>query len=617
MSQTTASPTVLFQPDSSTEHVSFTNIASEKRVSFAQDGKENMNSSESRITSQSLNSIRSTELNRLRASKKKSPMRRNLVKMTEEAIDDATTSLKSSVLKKKIFPTSSSVYQSVSAGRTARSKVLHQKAKVAKSVSFQWDQENSKAKSLQKKVEENRRQIRAIQRKLTSNHFKDKARKDEAQKMERIANLEKEYMFKSEVFQDHQQALKLERDKSRKKSIDARTKIRRNNREGEEIQRTRKLEEDQAIFEVRADLHISRMETKKANAEKRRMSFQFRAGDSRKIRDMRSTWTEDRVRKEHDGYELERAAAKDVENYKKQMKKESQDDFKTRNKDARESRKRGEDQACEAMLAEHKSYELKWEGERDAEAYRTRMQEERRKSFASRNKESARHAKVMEELRNIANEKEAESYMLKFSADNDAKEYIAKLAEDRRKSLELRGEEARKCRQFEEEEHSKVIESALIEGALQSDCQKDVDKYKAERAERRRKSFQYRGKQGRLQRLEEEERRLDQMLKDEESFKLDSLAQKDVENYYKDCRKGRRKSLALRAKEMRQHVDWKERKAQKKVEERAHTTHLNSLDIHHMALAREQERARKAMDALRNAGYTWKGNPFSDLMNDV
>ena len=107
------------------------------------------------------------------------------------------------------------------------------------------------------------------------------------------------------------------------------------------------------------------------------------------------------------------------------------------------------------------------------------------------------------------------------------------------------------------------------------------------------------------------------MLKDEESFKLDSLAQKDVENYYKDCRKGRRKSLALRAKEMRQHVEWKEKKAQKKVEERAHTTHLNSLDIHHMALAREQERARKAMDALRNAGYTWKGNPFSDLMNDV
>jgi hypothetical protein len=107
------------------------------------------------------------------------------------------------------------------------------------------------------------------------------------------------------------------------------------------------------------------------------------------------------------------------------------------------------------------------------------------------------------------------------------------------------------------------------------------------------------------------------MQKDEESSNLDSLAQKDVENYYKDCRKGRRKSLALRAKEMRQHSEWKKRRAQTKLEERAHATHLNSLDIHHMALARERERAQKAMDALRNAGYNWKGNPFSDLVNDL
>ena len=147
--------------------------------------------------------------------------------------------------------------------------------------------------------------------------------------------------------------------------------------------------------------------------------------------------------------------------------------------------------------------------------------------------------------------------------------------------------------------------------------QKDVEKYKAECAERRRKSFQFRGKQVRVQRLEEEERRLEQMQKDEENCKLDSLAQKDVEEYYKDCRRGRRKSLALRAKEIRQHVEWKKRKEQKEVEERARTTQLNSLDIHHMALAREQERACRAMDALRSAGCNWKGNPFGDLINNL
>jgi hypothetical protein len=33
-----------------------------------------------------------------------------------------------------------------------------------------------------------------------------------------------------------------------------------------------------------------------------------------------------------------------------------------------------------------------------------------------------------------------------------------------------------------------------------------------------------------------------------------------------------------------------------------------------MALAKERERARKAMDAMRAAGFNFKGNPFGDLL---
>jgi hypothetical protein len=93
------------------------------------------------------------------------------------------------------------------------------------------------------------------------------------------------------------------------------------------------------------------------------------------------------------------------------------------------------------------------------------------------------------------------------------------------------------------------------------------------------------------------------------------LAQKDVEEYFKDCQRRRRKSLALRAKERRQHAAWQKKKVQVDVQDRAHTSYLNSLDIQHMALAKEQERARKALDALRSAGYKFKGNPFGDVLN--
>lgn len=469
-SQPTPVPTVLFQPDSSTDQISVTDHGSKKGVSFVLDDKENTNDSENRIASKSLKSIRSAELHRLRASKKKSPMRRNLVKMTEAAIDDATTSLRNSAMKPKKFSTNASTFQSINAGRTAKTRAYQQKAKAVKSVSFQWDQDNAKSKSLQKVVEENRRQIRAIQRKLTSNHFKDKARRDEAKKMERLAALEKEYLFKSEVFQDHQKTLKFERDKNRKKSMDARAKIRMNKREGEEVMRMRKLEEDQAIFQTREQLHNARREAQKEEAERRRKSFQLRGDIARKARDAKSELRENEQHESHATHELYRAAARDVDNYKKQLQKESQDDFKKRNKDAHDARNRQQNQACEAMIAEHESYELKWAGERDAEAYRKQMQEERRKSLAGRNKESARHAKVMEELRSIAKEEEAQTFMLKFQGENDAKDYVAKMAEERRKSLQLRGVEARKRREFEEEQHAKAVEATLIEGALKSDC---------------------------------------------------------------------------------------------------------------------------------------------------
>jgi hypothetical protein len=477
-SHSTPTPTVLFQPvynENASER--------EKRVSFAQDQKENnsnigsVSSTATSITSKNssaANSLRNAELNRLRASRKQSPMRRDLVKMTEATIDDVTRSLTSSMSKEKGSRNNTlgveSVFQSLNASRTAKLKVLREKSKEAKSVRFQWDQENTEAKSMQAQADEHRRQIRTIQRKLTSDHFKNKARHDESEKMDRYAKFEKEYMFKSEVFQDHQHTLKEERDKNRKMSIDARAKIRINNREGEEILKTIKLEEEQAMFEVRTDLHRSRMECKKSNAEKRRLSFQFRAGDAVKIRDVRSDWREKDLHEKHVGFELERAAAKDVDNYKKKMRKEEQDDFKERNQEAFKCRKRDKDSDYEAMLAEHESYELKWAGERDADAYRKQMKEEKRKSLAGRNKESAQHAETMEELRSLAKEKEAESYMLKFNGENDAKAYLAKCAEERRKSLQLRGKEARKIRQYEEEEHSKAIETALIDGALQSDC---------------------------------------------------------------------------------------------------------------------------------------------------
>lgn len=457
-------PIILFH---STEQVHARTLStSEKQVSFASQKENSSNYCESSIKTKSTLHcpVRKNELNRLRAAKK-SPIRSTLVRLTEVAIDKATTSLA------RTLPTRpASVNEGLNAIRKSKKTILQDKSKATKSVRFKWDQEISQSTFLRDKVEQSQRSIRAIQRQISSAHFRQKAQRDESKKMQLFAELEKEYIFNSEVFRDHKETLKQERDKSRKMSVETREKIRLNNRAGEEKLKMLKLEEERAAFEVRADLHKARVEAAKASAEARRKSFQFRAGDARKIKDMRSKWRDIQLQHDHESYELTRAAAKDVDNHKKQVAEEERDDVRSRNLEARHRRKIEEELSHQAMLAEHESYELKWAGERDAHSYQTKMKEERRKSLASRNKESARHAKVMEELRTLSKEQQAESFILKWAGEDDVKAYKAQLAQNRKKSLQNRAMESRKWRQYEEEEHALNVQKALEEGGIQSAC---------------------------------------------------------------------------------------------------------------------------------------------------
>lgn len=109
-----------------------------------------------------------------------------------------------------------------------------------------------------------------------------------------------------------------------------------------------------------------------------------------------------------------------------------------------------ENRDADEKLAEHKSLEHKWAGERDAEDYTKKCENARRESFAFRGCEVVRHRAVMEELRNIANEKEHESHVLKWAAQDDVKDYLGKISEERRQSLVVRNQEGVRHRDLEE-----------------------------------------------------------------------------------------------------------------------------------------------------------------------
>jgi hypothetical protein len=133
-------------------------------------------------------------------------------------------------------------------------------------------------------------------------------------------------------------------------------------------------------------------------------------------------------------------------------------------------------------------------------------------------------------------------------------------------------------------------------------------------AERQRKSLAFRGKESTVQRMEADRKRQQQVAVEHQNFELDSLAQVDVEEYIKDCKQRRRMSLAFRAKEKRHHADWKRREKERQIQEHSRDANDRAMDRRYVQLAEQKERARVALDALRDIGCSFKGNPFADLL---
>lgn len=102
---------------------------------------------------------------------------------------------------------------------------------------------------------------------------------------------------------------------------------------------------------------------------------------------------------------------------------------------------------------------------------------------------------------------------------------------------------------------------------------------------------------------------------DQKRRALEALARGDVDEYVEDCKRRRRLSLAQRATESRRHVQWKKKQAEIEREQKARHTRNMGLDRRYVELAKEKEKMRIALDALRHAKCTFStSNPFGPLI---
>ena len=203
-------------------------------------------------------------------------------------------------------------------------------------------------------------------------------------------------------------------------------------------------------------------------AKERRQSLEMRNAEGRRQREEEEQRKAEELHAEHESYELKHAADRDVDEYRNRMADERRESFAFRNAEGWKNREKEEQRNDEERLKEHKSYELKWAGERDAHAYKEQMAKERRDSLSFRNEESKRHNALMEELQDLVQEKEHESYMLKWAGEKDAEAYLADQEEKQRESLRLRNAEGREHRDLEEDERFRKLHEANEDEALKA-----------------------------------------------------------------------------------------------------------------------------------------------------
>ena len=117
-------------------------------------------------------------------------------------------------------------------------------------------------------------------------------------------------------------------------------------------------------------------------AQERRDSFAFRNKEGRLVRGVDDGLISKQQHDEHESHELKWVGEKDAEAYEKEMAQKCRDSLAFRNEEGRCMREVEEHLKSKQTQEEHQSHELKWAGEKDAEAYEKEMAQERHDSFA-------------------------------------------------------------------------------------------------------------------------------------------------------------------------------------------------------------------------------------------
>jgi len=443
-----------------------------------------------------------------------------------------------------------SVNQTLNSTRIAKKEHTRQvSAEVAK-LKEEWLAEKEEAAAFFSEATKEKRELLDLRKQLWSQYTKVKVDHERSQLQLRLHEVDKEIQFKSDVFVDHQKKLKENEDRRRRMSVELKNKIRKEKVAVEDRMRLERIEERHENLELQWAASRDANKYRRQCEQERRESFAFRNALGRRQRQ------EDEERKfqekkfAHERFELKLAGERDADEYKKKCKEERRVSFEFRNAEGRHQRQEESERLDMEKDAAHERFKLKMAGESDADEYKKQCAKERRDSFAFRNVEGRRQRQEDEER--VIKEKVIahENFELKMAAERDVDEYLRRCEKARRESFVFRGHECIRHREVMEEISILAKEKEHEFYILNWAAQDDVKEYLAKEAKLRRESFAFRNQEGKKHREVEEEIKHEELQKKHEQEKMNAECQKDVEAYKKKCAERDRASLCYRGKEL-------------------------------------------------------------------
>jgi hypothetical protein len=178
----------------------------------------------------------------------------------------------------------------------------------------------------------------ALKTKEMYNFQKAKLEREQAAQQERMNAAMKESLFKPEVFRAHKKDLKEAEEKRKRMSVDIRAKIRTESKIGMARIESVRLQEEEAVIDERYKRSIAIQQARSIKAAARRKSLVFRNGDARSIRELHAQIQLRRQVELHQSYELKWAGEKDAEEYKKRCEQERRESFAFCNQEGKKNR---------------------------------------------------------------------------------------------------------------------------------------------------------------------------------------------------------------------------------------------------------------------------------------